>query len=251
MTKSELEGILGASIPKDLVVPFLSSYENALGQYRKENWQYFGNDVGQFIEIARRIVEYKLSGKYTLLTEQLSIFSEKVLTEYERFPKEISESYRIVIPRILYSMYCLRNKRGMIHKSSIDPNKMDASILLADAKWVLAEFFRLSSTLTFEETTAIIDSIINKEISLVWNAGENLRILNPKMATKDKVLCLLYAKNGQSEMELLNATEYSNKASFRTILRRLHKEKLIEYSSEHCILSPTGIDMAEKLLSQK
>lgn len=249
MIKSEIEDVLELSVPKDLVSPFLLSYENALGQYRKENWQYFGNDVGQFIEIARRIVEYKLSGKYTLLTEQLSIFSEKVLAEYERFPKEISESYRIVVPRILYSMYCLRNKRGMIHKSSIDPNKMDASILLADAKWVLAEFFRLSSTLTFEETTAIIDSIINKEISLVWNAGENLRILNPKMATKDKVLCLLYARNGQSEMELLNATEYSNKTSFRNILKRLHKEKLIEYSSGCCVLSPTGIDEAEKLLS--
>lgn len=137
----------------------------------------------------------------------------------------------------------------MIHKSAIDPNKMDASVLLADAKWVLAEFFRLSSTLTFEETTEIIDSIINKETSLIWNVGKSLRILNPKMATKDKVLCLLYAKNGQSEMELLNATEYRNKTSFRNILKRLHKEKLIEYSSECCVLSPTGIDEAEKLLS--
>ena len=195
------------------------------------------------------MVEYKLSGRYTLLTEQLSIFSEKVLTGYEQSQKEISESYRIIIPRILYSMYCLRNNRGMIHKSAIDPNKMDASVLLADAKWVLAEFFRLSSTLTFEETTEIIDSIINKETSLIWNVGKSLRILNPKMATKDKVLCLLYAKNGQSEMELLNATEYRNKTSFRNILKRLHKEKLIEYSSECCVLSPTGIDEAEKLLS--
>lgn len=249
MIKSEIEDALALSIPKDLVSSLLSSYENALGQYRKENWQYFGNDIGQFIEIARRIVEYKLSGRYTLLTEQLSIFSEKVLTGDEQSPKEISESYRIIIPRILYSMYCLRNKRGMIHKSAIDPNKMDASVLLADAKWVLAEFFRLSSTLTFEETTEIIDSIINKETSLIWNVGKSLRILNPKMATKDKVLCLLYAKNGQSEMELLNATEYRNKTSFRNILKRLHKEKLIEYSSECCVLSPTGIDEAEKLLS--
>ena len=89
MIKSEIEDALALSIPKDLVSSLLSSYENALGQYRKENWQYFGNDIGQFIEIARRIVEYKLSGRYTLLTEQLSIFSEKVLTGYEQSPKEI------------------------------------------------------------------------------------------------------------------------------------------------------------------
>lgn len=88
MIKSEIEDALALSIPKDLVSSLLSSYENALGQYRKENWQYFGNDIGQFIEIARRIVEYKLSGRYTLLTEQLSIFQKKYLLGMNNLQKK-------------------------------------------------------------------------------------------------------------------------------------------------------------------
>lgn len=156
----------------------------------------------------------------------------------------------MLIPRTLYAMYCLRNKRGMIHKSSIDPNKMDATVLLGNAKWILAEFFRLASTLPFEETEAIIESIICRETSVVWDTGTSLRILDTRMSAKDKVLCLLYVKDRQSELELQTSIEYKNGSEFKKILRGLHKDKLVEYSEGKCMLSPIGILQAEVLLTK-
>lgn len=249
MTRSDVQAILNNAYPPELVVPMLTSYENALLEFKMGRWQYSGNEIGQFIEVARRIVEYQLDGKYTSLADKLTVFSEKVLATYEAHSSSIPETYRIVIPRILYAMYCLRNKRGMIHKSHIDPNKMDASVLLGNTKWVLAEFFRQASTLSFEETEAAIDNIMCRETSVVWDTGGALRILDTKMTTRDKVLCLLYIKDGQSESELKNNIEYKNSTHFREILRALHSEKLIEFSSEKCILSPIGIQKAETLLN--
>ena len=55
---------------------------------------------------------------------------------YEQANQSIELSYRILIPRYLYAMYSIRNKRGIIHKSEIDPNAMDLTILLYSAKWV-------------------------------------------------------------------------------------------------------------------
>lgn len=147
MTRSEIKTSLEAVYPQELTDALLTSYEHAIIEYRKSHWQYFGNEIGQFIEVARRIIEYQLSGNYTPLADRLTIFSEKVLISLESHSSTISEVYRVLIPRTLYAMYCLRNKRGMIHKSSIDPNKMDATVLLGNAKWILAEFFRLASTL--------------------------------------------------------------------------------------------------------
>lgn len=250
MTKSEIAIVLESAYPKELVTSLIASYENAIKEYRKGHWQYFGNEIGQFIEVARRMLEYKLDGTYTLLTEKLSIFSEKVLNSLESHSSTISEVYRILIPRMLYAMYCLRNKRGMIHKSNIDPNRMDATVLLGNAKWTLAEFFRLSSTLSFEETEAAIDSIMCRETSIIWDAGTTLRILDTKMSTKDKVLCLLYVKDGQSESELRIATEYKNSSDFKKILKKLHKDKFLEYSEEKCLLSPTGVIRAELFLAK-
>lgn len=249
MIRSDVQATLEGTYPKELVVSMLASYENALKEYKKGHWQYFGNEIGQFIEVARRMVEYQVDGAYTPLTEKLDIFSEKVLASIEGHSKTISEVYRVVIPRVLYSMYCLRNKRGMIHKSNIDPNKMDATVLLGNTKWVLSELFRLVSTLSFEETEATIDSIMSRETSVIWDTGSSLRVLDTKMNTKDKILCLLYIRDNQSESVLRNSTEYKNSSEFRKLLKALHRDKLLEYSEEKCMISPLGVLRAEALLN--
>lgn len=250
MQKSNFLSVLQAVYPKDLSDALLDSYEKALSNYKKGQWKYFGNEIGQFIEIARRIIENALENKYTPLSEKLSIFNEKVLTFWENHSTTISESYRIIIPRCLYAMYCMRNKRGMIHKNQIDPNKMDATILLYNAKWVLAELFRLASSLSFTETEDAINSIISKESSIIWNNGEIIRILDVKMSAKNKVLCLLYTNDRCTDTLLQKSTEYKNTSEFKKILRAMHKDRLIEYTNGICLLSPTGQQIAEELLSK-
>ena len=250
MTRSEIQTLLCDSYPSELVDSMLTCYENAISEYKKEHWQYFGNEMGQFIEVTRRIIEYQLDGSYTPLVEKLSIFSEKVLAGFEGHSVSISEVYRVIIPRVLYAMYCLRNKRGMIHKSHIDPNKMDASALLSNAKWILAELFRMASALPFDETEKAIEAIMNRETSVVWDTGSSLRILDAKMTAQNKVLCLLYVKDNQTDDELQVSIEYKNTSNFKKILNSLHREKLIEYSKSKCKLSPIGIARAEALLNQ-
>lgn len=250
MTRSDIQNVLTTVYPPELVDAMLTSYENALAEYKKEHWQYFGNEIGQFVEVARRMIEYQLDNQYTPLSNKLTNFNEKILTAWENYDATFSEVYRIVIPRCLYSMYCLRNKRGMIHKSHIDPNRMDATVLLSNTKWVLAEIFRQVSTMSFEETEEIVNSIMIKETSIVWDTGTCLRILDTKMPSKDKVLCLLYMREKMTDAELQNSIEYKNVSEFKKILRDLHKNKLIEYCVPNCILSPLGIARAEKLYSK-
>ena len=250
MTRSDIQNVLATAYPSELVDSMLTSYENALAEYKKEHWQYFGNEIGQFVEVARRMIEYQLDNRYTPLADKLANFNERILTAWENYDSKFSEVYRIVIPRCLYSMYCLRNKRGMIHKSHIDPNRMDASVLLSNTKWVLAEIFRQVSTMSFEETEEIVNSIMCKESSIIWDTGNGLRILDTKMSCKNKVLCLLYMKNGQLDTDLQKSTEYKNTTEFKRVLRTLHKEKLIEYADSKCILSPTGLIEAETLLTK-
>jgi hypothetical protein len=195
------------------------------------------------------MIEYQLDSKYTPLSDKLKNFNEKILAEYENHDSKYPEEYRIIIPRCLYAMYCLRNKRGMIHKNHIDPNRMDATVLLNNTKWVLAELFRLVSKLSFEDTESVINTIICKETAMVWNNGICLRILDTKMSAKNKVLCLLYIKDGQTDTELRNAIEYKNITDFKKLLKSLHKDRLIEYLNSKCLISPLGIEIAEKLLS--
>ncbi len=249
MITEDIKNAFKKNYPDELINGIFDNYEKALKQFRLENWQYCGNEIGQFVEIARRMIEYDLTGNYTPLTEKLPLFNQAELNKFESASSTINETFRIIIPRRLHSMYCIRSKRGMIHKGDIDPNKMDASVLLQDAKWVLAEFFRMCTSYSIEKSEEIISSIISKERSLIWDTGDVLRILDTKMSAKSKVLCLLYAKDNQSDMDLYNAIEYSNTAVFRSsVLKKLHTCRFIEYSNGVCKLSPLGIREAEKLL---
>lgn len=250
MTRSDIQVSLEHVYPSELAESLLTNYENSLREFKKENWQYFGNEIGQFIEVSYRMIEFQLEGEYTPLAKKLPIFNERVLTKWENCDSTYAEVYRIIIPRCLYAMYCIRNKRGMIHKTHINPNRMDATILLNDTKWILSEFFRLASTKSFEETEEIIESIMCKETSLIWDTGVGLRILDTKMNAADKVISLLYIHDSQTDTELQNAIEYRNITAFKKILKNLHKNRLIEYDNSKCMISPLGIKRAEMIISK-
>ena len=234
-------------IPQELTNELFQSYNKSLNEYSKQNWKYLINELAQFNEITYRIIEYLLTGSYTPIKDKLPIFNENILIKWENIPNK-EENIRIIIPRVLYSMYCIRNKRGAIHKNDISPNKMDANILLYDAKWILAELFRVCSKLSIEESQAVIDSIINREIDLMWKINDKTRILNQKMKCNDQILILLYSNSTMNVDDLIKNIEYSNKSTFKKILKDLHKKRLIEYDDISCTISPKGLIQAEQII---
>lgn len=236
-------------IPKELSSSLLEAYSSALKEYKKGNWKYAGNELGQFVETARRILEYVITGEYTALSQSLPLFNEVVLKFYEQTNVDIDVSFRILIPRYLFSMYTIRNKRGIIHKGVIEPNAMDSTILLYCAKWILAEIVRLCSCLSFEKTAEIINYIVEKEMTMFWQAGNSIRLLNNAIDTSQKVLCLLYYKDKQSDKELQSQIEYSNTTRFKSILKELHKARKIEYANGICEISPLGLQVAELIVA--
>lgn len=223
------------------------TYLRLLTQYKCRNWQYFGNEVGQFNELIYRVVESQASGKFTPLSDKIKPLNEGILQRWENSQLCSDESFRIIIPRVLYSMFCLRNKRGMVHKNEISPNEMDSNILLANVKWILCELIRKSENLDFEEAYQQILDINTKEVDLLWNVNGRTKILG-NINAKDKVLLLLYEKNAQRDSDLQTAIEYKNKSIFVKLLNDLHKLSLIDYTEHICIISPLGIKHIEKVI---
>ena len=98
----------------------------------------------------------------------------------------------------------------------------------------------------------MIKQIICKEIDIIWDTGGKIRILKNDLNTTQKVICLLYYKDGQSENELYENTEYKNFSLFRNrILKSLHQRRFIEYNNKVCKISPLGIIEAEKIFAIK
>lgn len=241
-----IEAVLKTRFPHDVVDALLYAYREIEWNYVLKKWKASELDAGHFVEAARRLIEYELTGVYTPISQKLPNFNDSVLSSYENTSGD--ESFRILIPRILKSIYNIRNKRGVGHISGISPNEMDSTYILYSVKWVLAELVRLSSGLPVSETQSLLNSITERKMELLWKENNITRILNTSIKAKEKILLLLYDQSPRKDKELQEIIEYVNKAKFRSILRELHKKRLIEYKSDNnCFLSPKGLIEAETL----
>src|SRR5688572_28399603 len=121
--------ILERSSDATLAGHILSAYQEVESNYYLKSWKTSELDAGHFVEAIRRFIELRLFGKYTPIGQRLSTFNDAALKAYENAAGE--ESYRIHIPRVLYSIYGIRNKRGVGHLGLVSPNHMDASFIVA------------------------------------------------------------------------------------------------------------------------
>ncbi len=248
---SRVKSILETKYPSELSEKIIKKYSDILLDFRKKDWKNCISNIGQINEAFYRVVELELSGNYIDLKTQLPQFHCSTLNKWENTANK-PEVFRIVMPRILFSMYCLRNKRGAVHLSNIDPNEIDATVLVQQVKWFLAEIVRLTSNLSFDDTSELIKQIICKEIDVVWNTGKSIRILANTLTASQKVICLLYYKDIQTDEELFENTEYKNYSLFKNrILKDLHKKRFIEYSNNECRISPLGLKEAETIFNSK
>lgn len=248
MLNPQIHNNLASKYPTELVDALLNSFEEVLTNYRIEKWKPSELDAGHFVEAVRRIIEFELTGSYTPLSTSLGSFNQAVLNRLESTPA-VDEVYRILIPRALYAMYCIRNKRGVGHFSSISPNKLDATYILYSAKWILAELVRICSSSDPDEAYQICNAILERELDLVWDDGESFVILNAKIKAEQKVLIVLYKKDRIGIEELQGLVDYKNKTNFAKIVRKLKASKMLDVvSGGLCKLSPLGIKEAENII---
>lgn len=235
--------------PKEIVEHIVNSYAEVQQNYRLEKWKPSELDAGHFVEAVRRLIEKELFGSHTPFSQSLESFNQSVLNRYESATGH--ESYRILIPRALYSMYCIRNKRGVGHISTISPNKMDASSILSSAKWVLAELIRISGESTPDEAQILVEKVIERQVDLIWDDGETFMILSKKMTAPEKTLVALYKEDKIHIDELRKRVHYQNKSYFKKLVASLKKEKLLDLNDQEiCKLSPLGVKRAEQLINK-
>jgi len=243
------ETILKKSFPADVVAALLEAYREIEGNYALRKWKASELDAGHFVEASRRMIEHVLFGRCTPIGTNLPNFSDAELKKYELASGD--ESYRQLIPRALKAIFNIRNKRGIGHLGLVSANEMDATFILYTVKWVLAEFVRLASGLSVEQTQKMIDEIVARRLSVLWKHNDVTRVLANHLQARDQVLILLYDTNSQAEETLRASVEYKNETNFRKILGRLHRERLIEFTKGKPIhISAKGVRRTEEILLQ-
>lgn len=247
MANPKVKKNLASRFPKDLVEVLTDAFDEIQSNYRIEKWKPSELDAGHFVEAVRRLLDHELFGNYTPLDQSLGSFNQQVLNRLESASGD--EIFRILMPRVLFSIYCIRNKRGVGHISSISPNKLDATYILNSSKWVLAELVRISATSTPDEAYELTNAILERQVDLIWDDGESFMILDSKLKAEDKILLSLYKKDRVELDSLQEMIRYKNKTNFRKLAEKLKSKNLIDITTDKlCKLSPLGQHEAERII---
>lgn len=242
---------LQSRLPLELVDVLLLSYEKIKQNFYLGKHEPSELNGGKFVEACFRILQHETNaGNYTLVGTQISNLIGK-LRDFEQIPTASAiDSFRIHIPRTLVAMYNIRNKRGVGHLGGdVNPNRADASLLVACADWVMAELLRIYYQCSLEEAQMVVDTLVQRRLALVHELEDTKRVLLPSLSYKDQTLLLLASQDPDrvSEIDLLDWIEPKDRSSYRRrILRTLHSERMIEYEEPNwCRILATGLRYVE------
>lgn len=244
-----IKKILQAASNDEISDKLLESFSDVQKNFYLDKHRYSGLEAGHFVESVRRFLELKLFGNYTPLDKDLPHFNEVELQKYAQ--KSGNESYRILIPRALFSIYTLRNKRGIGHSSSTNASKIDTSYILSACKWVLAEIIRIESGANSKDCEQLILKIVDRDIPLVWKTDKFTAITDPALNTKQKCLIYLLDQDGISLDDLKNLLQYTNKSRLQIYVQGLKKSGDVHIFEDKLYLSPFGQKKAETILANK
>ncbi|MFH1775029.1 MAG: hypothetical protein ABH839_00005 [Chloroflexota bacterium] len=245
---------LKAIYPPDICDALIDSYIEIKEQYYLNKLEPSELNGGKFVEACARLIQQELTGSYVPINEHIPNMA-KVLRDFENSDKTKKDSFRIHIPRLLLSVYTIRNKRGVGHLGGdVNSNLSDATVLAAASDWVLAELYRIIYTVSLDEAQGIVNNLVRRKMPIVCEIKDVRRVLDPRISYRDQTLILLYSvyPNVMTDEELVNCLEYGNPSRYRSnLLINLHKDRLIEYSKDFsCTILPPGIVYVEQQYNQ-
>ena len=236
-----------SAIPKAVRDPLLREYRSLIRNYAEHRWSPSELGGGRFCEIVYTILEGYAKGTYPNQPAKPRNFV--VACRKLESNTGVPRSFQILIPRALPALYEVRNNRGVGHVGGdVDPNHMDATLVVSMCNWIMAELVRVFHNLSIEDAQALVDSIAERRIPLVWQSGKIKRVLDPSLSLKNQILLLICSSpESISTNDLQNWCDYNNRGYFLKLLRQMDKDRLVILSKRECevqILPPGGIQIS-------
>lgn len=242
-----------SGVPEGLRKELLNAFSEIVRNFRERRWEPSELNGGKLCEVVYSILRGHVDGKFPPKAKKPRNMVDACKALEQADSKTFPRSVRIQIPRMLIGLYEIRNNRGVGHVGGdVDPNHMDARVVLESSKWILAGLVRVFHDLDPDKATQVVERLVDRTLPVIWEVGSVKRVLRTGLSKRDETLLLLYSSNGPvSEAELVLWVEHSNAYVYRKdVLRKAHRDRLVEYNekSREVELSPTGIEYVEEHL---
>lgn len=221
--ETDIKQLLYKKFPQLHVNAALKHLFDATKKYQKSDWEVSTLKIGKFVEAALKMI-YVHCGQILPPSRRFSVASIVInLGKLSGF----SDTLRLLIPRACVFIYDIASNRGARHDpDEINPNKMDASIALSTASWILAELLRFSDSAssTPESTIDLVEGLVEKKYPYFENIDGRTYINFRNLSPRDAALLILnvnYPKRMSREdlKSHLERHDYDNKQISNALTR--------------------------------
>lgn len=250
--RTRVEASLAAQAPGPLVKALLDAYAELKDNFNFERFRPSELEGGRFAEAAIRIVQHLATASHDPLDKPLPPF-DKIVAALEKVPSAVAhDSLRIHIPRALWAIYGVRNRRDVGHiGGDVNPNRADAYFVVALCDWVLAELIRLTFNCPLLEAQGMVDNLVERKIPIIQEFGSFPKILRTDLAIPDRILALAYRSgaNGVAIDDLQKWLEPAKPGPVRVAVLRLDRKALLHRDDSRCFITLSGIRYVEENIS--
>ncbi|HVS69287.1 MAG TPA: hypothetical protein VHE56_12095 [Mycobacteriales bacterium] len=234
---SELEdrvrgGFIAAGIPDLLVNELLDAFAEAKRRFHSNDLRPQAVEGGRFSEAVFRVLQWATTGAFTPVGKTLPTVDK--LLETLRNSATGNDSVRLHIPRTLRLIYDVRNKRDAAHLADgIDPNFQDATLVIRNMDWVLAELVRLYHNVSANQAQQIINDLVAKDVPVIQEVDGFPRVLR-ELKASDYVLVLLTWRGagGSTFQQLREWVRPKMRTNLRRTLEALDAKNFIHLSGD-------------------
>jgi hypothetical protein len=250
--RAKIEISLAAQAPVPLGKALLNGYAELKDNFNFEMFRPSELEGGRFAEAAIRIVQHLATGSHDSMGKSLPPF-DKIVAALEKVPSASAhDSLRIHIPRALWAVYGVRNRRDVGHiGGDVNPNRADAYFVVALCDWVLAELIRLTFDCSLVEAQGMVDNLVERKVPIIQDFGGFPKILRTDLAIPDRILALAYRSgaNGVAIDDLQKWLKPAKPGPVGVAVLRLDRKAFLHRDGSRCFITLSGIRYVEENMS--
>ncbi len=257
MDKQTLFTKLCPPLNQTLTQQLIDEFNSLESRFVLRDWEPATLDGGQFAEAAARILYHQDSGTLNhnkSVGHCLDYVEDENNSNQHHYPNRKSSLHTAKVTRLIYKF---RSDRGAVHiNPNYSANHLDASLVMANTKWVLSEFLRVFLTSDLNLVENIIRDILEFSLPVIGNYEGQLLVQRTDLNADEKILILLHHA-GQAGFNRKQVGQVVQKAAsaITTGLQKLssgQQRKLIKLTNGNYRLTDIGnrfvlTNLADKL----
>ena len=230
----------------------LLHFDNAVNDYGKGDWEGCIAKAGKFVEALLKALGVHCS---VVFEEGRKFKADKLMTDLSQLPQgSFDDTLRLLMPRACRVIYDIASNRGARHDPhEVNPNSMDANVVMPLASWLLAEAIRYAQKGAVDPSGAeqLVGSLTERRYSVVEKVDGRVYLHAAKKSARDVALVVLAQQHPKrmDPKELVEAVERNGftPANAKVAVKRI--QTVVDSDGSGAVrLLTTGLGQAEEII---